>query len=94
MRNRLLISLLLIVPLSLFAESIDPQAALTQVNLLVAQYEARIKQLEAENSVLRYEMVKAGIKIPLTDYSGAIIGNLPTTLTGVVSKTGSTLTLS
>jgi hypothetical protein len=69
---------LLLIPISALAgtgslsyvqTSIDPQIALTQVNLLVSQYDARIRQLEAENTVLRYEMTKAGIKIPLIDYS-------------------------
>ena len=67
------------MPASLFAlTAIDPQWALSQMNLLVSQYESRIKQLEAENTVLKYEMVKAGIKIPLDAFSGAIATPLPT----------------
>ncbi len=79
--SRISLALLILTPIAVGAVTIDPQSALTQVNLLVSQYEARIKQLEAENSVLRYEMTKAGIKIPLTDYSGAIATPLPTTVT-------------
>lgn len=75
--SRIYLVLLALVPISIGAVTIDPQSTLSQVNLLISQYEARIKQLEAENSVLRYEMAKAGIKIPLTDYSGAIATPLP-----------------
>ncbi len=75
--SRIYLVLLALVPISIGAVTIDPQSTLSQVNLLISQYEARIKQLEAENSVLRYEMAKAGIKIPLVEYSGAIATPLP-----------------
>ena len=78
--SRISLALLILTPIAVGAVTIDPQSGLTQVNLLVSQYKSRIKQLEAENSVLRYEMTKAGIKIPLTDYSGAIATPLPTTV--------------
>ena len=57
---------------------LDPSAAVSSLNLLLSQYESRIKQLEAENAVLRNEMVKAGIKIPLSEYSGALVTEVPT----------------
>jgi outer membrane murein-binding lipoprotein Lpp len=48
---------------------LDASTAVSSLNLLIAQYESRIKQLESENAVLKNEMVKANIKIPLIDYS-------------------------
>lgn len=60
---------------------LDPDSTISQLRLLIAQYDTRIKQLENENAILKYEMVKAGIKIPLTDYSGAIKEPLPTQVT-------------
>jgi hypothetical protein len=41
---------------------------------LLDQYGSRIKALEIENSILKEEVMKAGIKIPLSVYSGAIVG--------------------
>jgi hypothetical protein len=38
---------------------LDPTSAVSTLNLLISQYETRIKQLEAENAVLRNEMMKA-----------------------------------
>lgn len=77
-----LLFLSILFPVSIFAQSgmLDSQSTLAQMNLLVAQYESRIKQLEAENAVLRLEMIKANVKIPLVDYSGAIAKPIPTTL--------------
>ena len=92
--SRLSLFLVPLIPLSVFASSgmLDPQVTIGQMNLLVAQYDARIKQLESENAILKYEMLKAGIKIPLTEYSGAIATPLPTTLppSAGVTITGST----
>lgn len=51
------------------ALDIDP---ITQTKQLLDQYAARVKFLENENSILREEMRKAGIQIPLDVYSGAI----------------------
>mgnify|MGYP001245496029 CR=1 FL=1 len=48
---------------------LDSRATLSDLTLLITQYEARIKQLQSENEVLRVEMAKAGIRIPLTDLS-------------------------
>jgi hypothetical protein len=58
---------------------LDTQETLSKLNLLIIQLEARIKQLQTENTVLRNEMVKAGIKIPLSEFSGATLG-IPTSL--------------
>lgn len=57
---------------------VDSQATLSELSLLIAQYETRIKQLQAENAVLRLEMTKAGISIPLVELSGSTIP-MPTT---------------
>ena len=74
MRFRILFILALVVPTIgvHWAISLDPTAAVSTLNLLISQYESRIKQLESENAILRNEMVKAGIKIPLSEYSGAV----------------------
>lgn len=58
------------------ATTLDPSTAVNTLNLLISQYETRIKQLEAENAVLRNEMMKAGIKIPLSDYSGVVVSQV------------------
>ena len=81
--------------------TLDPTAAVSTLNLLISQYESRIKQLENENAILRNEMVKAGIKIPLSEYSGAIVTEvsvnstpsivIPVTFTGTQSDTGSSV---
>ena len=73
-------SLLVVLPLSVSAQVtlVDSKATLSELGLLIAQYETRIKQLQAENAVLRLEMAKAGISIPLIDLSGSTIP-LPTT---------------
>lgn len=68
-------SLLVLLPFGVSAQAtlVDSQATLSELSLLIAQYETRIKQLQAENAVLRLEMTKAGISIPLTDLSGSTI---------------------
>ena len=43
-----------------------------QTKLVLDQYASKVKTLEAENKLLREEMVKAGIKIPLTIFTGAM----------------------
>lgn len=68
-------SLVILLPFGVSAQAtlVDSQATLSELSLLIAQYETRIKQLQAENAVLRLEMTKAGISIPLTDLSGSTI---------------------
>lgn len=80
---RLLLILLCIAPLSASAASgmLDPAATVDQLTLLINQYNTRIKSLESENAILKNEMVKANIKIPLTDFSGATAVPLPTKTT-------------
>ena len=85
MRAKTSLTLLLLIlasPLVSFAETgpLSSEATLKQLILIVSQDEARIKYLESENALLRNEMVKAGIKIPLSDYSGVVALN-----TGVIS---------
>lgn len=72
--------ILLILPFGVSAQVtlLDSQATLSELSLLIAQYETRIKQLQAENAVLRLEMTKAGISVPLSDLSGSTIP-MPTT---------------
>ncbi len=65
-----LIILILISSLtSVVAADIDPIA---QTKALLDQYSSRVRSLEAENSILREEMRKANIKIPLSLFSWAI----------------------
>lgn len=75
MRFRILLILALVAPafVAHATTTLDPTAAVSTLNLLISQYESRIKQLESENAILRNEMVKAGIKIPLAEYSGAVV---------------------
>jgi hypothetical protein len=54
---------------STFALDTDP---IVQTKLLLDQYGARVKTLENENTILREEMRKAGIQIPLSLFSSAI----------------------
>ena len=72
----------MMIPLTSFASTgmLDPTTTVDQLTLLLRQYDTRIKQLEAENAVLKQEIMKAGIKIPLADFSGAIATPLPTKL--------------
>jgi len=61
-----------LIPLSLFAEgTLDTDTVLIQTKSVLDQYAKRIKSLEAENKMLREEMTKAGIKIPLSVYTGS-----------------------
>ncbi len=70
---------------SVAALDIDPIA---QTKQLLDQYSTRVKILEAENSILREEMRKAGIKIPLSLFSGAIqTSTTVTTTTPIMTGT-------
>jgi hypothetical protein len=77
---------------SAFALDTDPIA---QTKLLLDQYSVRVKTLENENAILREEMRKAGIQIPLSLFSGAIQTTVstgstvtPGTTTGTTVSTG------
>ena len=90
MRKILLAALILLSPLVVSAEttvSADADGMVAQMKSILDQYAIRIKTLEVENNILREEMRKAGIKIPLSVYSGAIL-QTPTSST----KTGTTIT--
>jgi hypothetical protein len=93
MTKILLAILILLSPLALAAEttvSTDADGMVTQMKAILDQYAVRIKTLEVENNILREEMRKAGIKIPLSVYSGAILTTpSPTPIT--LTKTGVTL---
>jgi hypothetical protein len=67
-----------------FAVEVDP---IVQTKQLLDQYSTRVKMLESENALLRGEMVKAGIKIPLSAYQAAVT----TTITGSIN-TGTVVT--
>ena len=55
------------------------------------EYAAKIKALEVENNILRNEIMKAGIKIPLSTYTGAIVSTGTTTKTGSTSNSTNTI---
>jgi hypothetical protein len=50
--------------------SADVDSMVNQMKTVIDQYATRIKYLEQENAILRNEVMKAGIKIPLSAYSG------------------------
>lgn len=85
-----LLFIALVSPLVSSAESpnLSSEETLKQLILIVSQNESRIKYLESENALLRNEMVKAGIKIPLSDYSGAVMQNTGATKIPSVYLTG------
>lgn len=96
MRKILLVAILLLSSLThVMAADIDPIA---QTKALLDQYSTRVKYLETENTILREEMRKAGIKIPLALFSGAIQTESPTVnssnpqLPSTVVATGTTNT--
>ncbi len=83
---------------SAIATDVDPIA---QTKALLDQYSARVKSLETENAILREEMRKAGIKIPLSAFSGMVqtntvpvIGNTPIATGATSTTTGSRLPVS
>ncbi len=89
----LAVAFLWVLPISLFAQtgSLTTEETLKQLILLVSQYDSRIRFLESENTILKNEMMKAGIKIPLTVYTGSVIQEaqsttIPSTyLTGILT---------
>jgi len=84
MKKLLLLSLFASIPFSVFATDTitDTDTILNQTKSVLDQYATKIKTLEAENKLLREEMAKAGIKIPLTIFTGA----MSQTATGIVSE--------
>jgi hypothetical protein len=65
-----------------------------ELNKIMSQYETQLKSLQAENSLLRNEVSKAGIKIPLSEFPWAIIASETGSTTGTSSgktATGKTL---
>lgn len=65
---------------------------ITDLNRLLGQYESQLKYLQAENSVLRNEISKAGIKIPLSEFPSSVSTETPATVTGSTTTTGNTET--
>lgn len=90
--------LVCMLPFGAYAETstgmVDSTKTISDLTLLIDQYNARIHQLEAENQVLKNEMVKAGIKIPLDAFSGAIAVPLPTKVTPISTGNISPATVS
>lgn len=76
MKKIFLTLIALCLPFSLWAETgttVDADSMVTQMKSILDQYASRIKTLERENAVLRNEVMKAGIKIPLSAYTETVI---------------------
>jgi hypothetical protein len=84
--QKIVLAIILFVSLigSVVAVDADP---ITQAKLLLDQYSSRVKFVESENAILREEMRKAGIKIPLSLFSGAIQTSAITGSTVVTNPT-------
>lgn len=70
----------------------EADSMVTEMKTILDQYALKIRALEAENTVLREEIRKAGIQIPLSAYSGAIIQTATPTSTSTTPTTSSTST--
>jgi hypothetical protein len=69
--------------------SAEAESMVTQMKTILDQYAVKIRALEVENAVLREEIRKAGIQIPLSAFSGVTaITTAPTTTTP--TSTGTT----
>lgn len=99
--RRIFIGIVSFIPFATFATgtgALSTEDTLKQLILIVSQYDARIKVLETENGILKTEIMKAGIKIPMTDFTGAVMVSqtgttIPATyLTGILSPVQSTAT--
>lgn len=91
--KKIVLLLLVSIPFPLFAStSSDTDVIITQMKSILDQYWARVKALEAENEILRSEMMKAGIKIPLALFSGAVVNTTLPAIPEVSTSTSSTLT--
>lgn len=93
----LLVFLIVSLPFGAHAQSglLDATSTLSELQLLIAQYDARIKKLESENALLRYQMAKAGIQIPLEEMTGATNVTIPTALTPTTTaQSGTTISTS
>ena len=70
MKKIILFLLFVLLPIGVFADApIDADSMVTQMKAVIDQYGVRIKALEAENTILRNVIMKAGITIPLTAFS-------------------------
>ncbi len=82
MKKILFLCLIMFIPMGIGAENItapEADSMVTQMKSILDQYAFRIKSLEAENAILKEEIRKAGIKIPLSAYSWTIIPRNTTT---------------
>jgi hypothetical protein len=66
----------------------------TQMKIILDQYAAKIKYLEVENAVLREEVRKAGIQIPLSAFSAGATTTGSTVAPSQTSNSGNTTTQS
>lgn len=82
MKKILLLSLITLIPMSISAANMtssETESMVTQMKTILDQYAFKIRALEVENSILREEVRKAGIQIPLSVFSGAIVQVATTT---------------
>jgi hypothetical protein len=71
-----------------YAAEADPIA---QAKILLDQYAAQVKYVQSENAILREEMRKAGIKIPLSAFSGVTQTTISGSTGAIVMATGTTV---
>lgn len=83
----------LLFPLTSFAEVTtmwsETDSMVGQLKAIIDQYGNRIKALETENTILRNEIMKAGIKIPLSAYSGMVTIATPSVLSWATTVSSS-----
>ena len=63
----------------------EAESMVNQMKTILDQYATKIRVLELENAVLREEIRKAGIQIPLSAFSGIVVN--PTTTSASQSNT-------
>jgi hypothetical protein len=86
MRKILLIVLVLSTLMAhVSATESDPIA---QAKTLLDQYAAQVKYVQSENAILREEMRKAGIKIPLSAFSGIVQTAIPVATGSIMTASG------
>lgn len=101
MKKYIILALILAVPTQVMASttmtSSEAESMVAQMKTILDQYASKIQALEMENALLKTEISKAGIKIPLSLYSGSTMQTSPTSnntsATGtVISSSGNTTT--
>lgn len=90
--RKILLTLILITTLVTQASATESDP-ITQAKILLDQYAAQIKYVQSENAILREEMRKAGIKIPLSAFSGVVQTTVSVATGAVMISTGTTVSI-